>query len=204
MERSFASPKSCAVTELRALPIRATSKLVKRVYVVGNSGSGKSTFAKAMATAIGAEWIELDALFHLPNWQELPDDEFRTAVDAATSAPSWVVDGNYSAVRETVVSRADTIVWLDYPRSLTTRRVWSRTLRRAVRRETLWNGNREAVRNMLDPRPRRNILLWSATAHGMVRRRYEAALADGVWSHATVHRLTHPSEAEALLEFAQP
>src|SRR4051812_9560953 len=107
---------------------------MKRVSVVGNSGSGKSTFARSLADKIGATCLDLDAIFHLPDWQELPPDEFRARVDEATAGESWVIDGNYTVVRSIVWARADTVVWLDFPRSLIMRRVVTRTFRRAVRR----------------------------------------------------------------------
>ena len=80
--------------------------------MVGNSGSGKSTVARALAASLDVPWIELDALFHLAGWQQLPPDEFVAAVDSRTSGEGWVVDGNYSDTLDLVWSRADAVVWL--------------------------------------------------------------------------------------------
>jgi adenylate kinase family enzyme len=89
---------------------------VRRVSVVGNSGSGKSTVAAALAAALGVPHLELDGVFHQPGWEPLPADSFRAVVAAAVAGDGWVLDGNYSAVRDLVWARADTVVWLDLPR----------------------------------------------------------------------------------------
>ena len=96
-------------------------------------------------------YVEIDALYHLPGWQELPADELVAAIDSRTSADGWVVDGNYSDALDLVWSRADTVVWLDLPRRLVMRQVVRRTTRRMVRREELWNGNRERLRLGAEP-----------------------------------------------------
>jgi len=71
--------------------------------------------------------VELDAIYHQPDWQPLAAEEFRALVTAAIAADGWVVDGNYSAVRELVWARADTVVWLDPPRLRVMRRIIWRT-----------------------------------------------------------------------------
>lgn len=86
---------------------------VLRVSVVGNSGSGKSTLGRALAARLGVPYVELDAIFHLPAWTELPRDEFRKQVGALAAGDAWVIDGNYLAVRDLVWARADTVVWID-------------------------------------------------------------------------------------------
>jgi adenylate kinase family enzyme len=122
---------------------------MQRVSVVGNSGSGKTTIAAELARLIGAPHLELDSVFHQPGWVPLPEPEFRTRVTELIAAPRWVVDGNYSAVRDLVWSRADTVVWLDLPRWQVMRQVVGRTVRRAARRAELWNGNVEPWSNFL-------------------------------------------------------
>src|SRR6202012_4749637 len=99
------------------------SALVRRIAVVGNSGSGKSTLARRLAVALGVPCLELDSVFHLPGWQELPRQEFQRLVTARVSADGWAVDGNYSAVRDIVWAHADTVVWLDPPKRTVMRQV---------------------------------------------------------------------------------
>jgi adenylate kinase family enzyme len=50
------------------------------VSVVGNSGSGKSTMAAALARRLGVPHVELDGLKDQPGWTELPRDEFAARV----------------------------------------------------------------------------------------------------------------------------
>jgi len=79
---------------------------VQRVSVVGNAGAGKSTAAAQLAAKIGVPYVELDAIFHQPGWAELPRGEFRARVAEIAESDGWVVDGNYSAVREIVWARS--------------------------------------------------------------------------------------------------
>lgn len=83
--------------------------------MVGNSGSGKSTLGAALAARLGVPYVELDSIFHQPGWAELPRHEFRARVGALVGGDTWVIDGNYTAVRDLVWARADTVVWIDLP-----------------------------------------------------------------------------------------
>jgi adenylate kinase family enzyme len=172
---------------------------MQRVSVVGNSGSGKSTLAAALAARLGVPHVELDSIFHQPGWTELPRDEFRARVGAAAATDRWVIDGNYPAVQDLVWARADTVVWVDLPRPLVMRRVVTRTVRRAVRRQELWNGNREPLSNFLSFDPERSIIMWAWTQHAEYRLRYEEAMADPDWSHLRFVRLRSPAQIRAFL-----
>jgi hypothetical protein len=88
-------------------------------------------------------FVELDAIHHQPGWRPLPKDEFRRRIAAVVADDGWVIDGNYSGVQDLVWDRADTVIWFDLPRRTVMRRLVLRTLRRAITRAELWNGNRE-------------------------------------------------------------
>jgi adenylate kinase family enzyme len=80
---------------------------LERVIVVGTSCCGKTTFSKRLSGILQQPHIELDALYWGPNWEPKPADEFRSLVDHATSSDRWVVDGNYSAVRNLIWPKGD-------------------------------------------------------------------------------------------------
>ena len=172
---------------------------VRRVSVVGNSGSGKSTLARELAASLGMPHIELDSVFHQPGWKPLPKDEFQRLVAARTSEDSWVIDGNYSAVRPIVWAQADTVVWLDLPRRTVMRQVAWRTVRRAVTRQELWNGNREPLANFLSWVPEKSIISWAWHNHAKYRTRYGTAAADPANAHLTFIRLTSRREITRFL-----
>jgi adenylate kinase family enzyme len=180
-------------------PEAAYSAIVRRVSVVGNSGSGKSTLARRLAGVLGVPFTELDSVFHQPGWQELPAAEFRAVAAARASEDGWVIDGNYSAVRPIVWARADTVVFLDLPKPVVMRQVTWRTVRRAVTRQELWNGNREPLRNFLRLDPRESIISWAWHSHDRYRARYAGAAADPAWDHLDFVHLTSRAEAGRFL-----
>jgi adenylate kinase family enzyme len=172
---------------------------VRRVSVVGNSGSGKSTLARALAARLGVPHLELDSVYHQPGWQPLPVEEFVARVDAATRGDGWVVDGNYSTVRELVWTRADTVVWLDPPRRTVMRRIVWRTLRRIALRVELWNTNRERWRNLFTRDPNESVIMWAWHRHSTYRARYLAATTDPACRHLTFVRIRSRRDTRALL-----
>jgi adenylate kinase family enzyme len=175
---------------------------MERVSVVGCSGVGKSTFARDLAQRLGVPHVELDAIFHLPDWEELPLDEFRAAVTSEVARPAWIVDGNYSQVQDLVWERADTVIWLDHSRPLVMRRVVPRTVGRVLRRTELWNGNREPWSNLWSRDPNMSIIAWAWTTHAATRERYELATSDPTWSRLQFIRLRTARDARALLASA--
>jgi adenylate kinase family enzyme len=172
---------------------------VRRVSVIGSSGSGKSTVASALARAMGAPWLELDSVYHQADWTPLPAEEFRRRVLAAAAGESWVIDGGYSAVRDLVWARADTVVWLDLPKRTVMRRIVWRTLRRVAGRAELWNGNRERWRNLFTWDPEESVISWAWHKHGPQRERYAAAMADPANGHLRFVRLTSPAAVRRFL-----
>jgi adenylate kinase family enzyme len=172
---------------------------MRRVSVVGSgSGAGKTSFARALARRTGFPFIELDAI----HWQQgnwvMPDREiFRARVEEATRGAAWVVDGNYSASRDLVWGRADTVIWLDLPPALMLWRTIRRTVGRSVRGEVLWGGNRETLWNAFVGKDAL-IPFFIRTYRGR-RQRFERELALPQHAHLRVHRFRSNPEAERWL-----
>ena len=170
----------------------------RRIAVNGPTGSGKSTLARQLGDRLGLPVIELDALFHRPNWEPTPEDEFRAKVLAELdkSADGWVCDGNYSMVREIVLPRADTIVRLRLPWRVSFWRLLKRTITRARTKEPLWGTNYESWR--MASLSRDSILLWSITHHRAHARNFERNL-ERTPHRASVIELRSSREVAAFL-----
>ncbi|MDX2399973.1 AAA family ATPase [Microbacterium algeriense] len=170
----------------------------ERVLVAGVSGSGKTTLSGRLAEVWQLRHIEIDALFHGPNWTPRP--EFLDDVRTFAAEERWVTEWQYTSkgTDEVLPPRAQLAVWLDYPSAIVRSRLIRRTLARGVLRQELWNGNREkGPWNMLRRDPERNILAWqTATLHKWAER-FPAIEAD--FPHLTIVRLRHPRETERWL-----
>ena len=177
---------------------------MRRVSVVGVSGSGKTTLARALAERLPAPLVELDSLMHQPGWNPRPEDEFMAEVERATSQPAWVVDGNSRQVviEGPVWQRADTVVWLDLPRVTVMRQLVARTVRRAVTREVLWNGNREPLSNFVSLDREQSVIVWAWVTYQGLTQRYSTAMGDPTWGHMNFVRLRSNAEANRWLRLA--
>ena len=111
---------------------------MQRITVVGTSGSGKTTLAQQLATQLNYPCTDLDVIHWGPNWTPSPAEEFREKVRGALQADCWVLAGNYSAVRDLVWMRADTLIWLDYSFPVVFWRLLRRTLKRVSRKTARW------------------------------------------------------------------
>ena len=175
------------------LPIRP-----ERVLVAGVTGSGKTTLSARIADAWGLRHVEIDALFHGPNWTPRP--EFLDDVRAFAVEERWVTEWQYTSkgTDEILPPRAQLVIWLDYPYRVVRSRLLRRTLARGILRTPLWNGNVEKpIWRMLTGDPEENILLWQTnTLHKWTERMPGVIEA---FPHLTVVRLRHPRETERWL-----
>lgn len=116
---------------------------MERVVVIGAAGAGKTTLARQLAGVMEAPHLELDAIYHQPDWVALDTDALRRQLESLCAQDRWVTCGAYPVVRDLLFARADTIVCLDHNRARQTARVYARSVRRILTRQELWNGNHE-------------------------------------------------------------
>lgn len=88
---------------------------LRRISVIGPTGSGKTHLARALADRLELPLYELDALRWDPTGRELSRPEFVDLVAAVAADDSWIIDGHYRDVRHLIWRRAETVVWLSYP-----------------------------------------------------------------------------------------
>ncbi|MCA0988540.1 DNA topology modulation protein [Guptibacillus algicola] len=101
---------------------------MKRIVIIGSGGSGKSTLARQLGERLNIGVYHLDALFWKPNWVGVPKEEQIAIQKRLVLEDEWICDGNYGGTMDIRLHAADTIIFLNLPRTLCMYRV----LKRAV------------------------------------------------------------------------
>lgn len=172
---------------------------MKRINVIGTTGSGKSTFAHALAAELNYPLVQMDQLYWKANWRGSPDDEFYIKLQRAISGDIWVLDGNYSRTCSIKWSRVDTIVWIDYSFFRTLWQLSSRTIRRSLQGQELWpdTGNKETFTKSFLSKD--SILIWFFRTYGKNRRMYDRLFRTDAHNGIQFVRLRTPSQTREFL-----
>ncbi|QZZ21728.1 AAA family ATPase [Leptothermofonsia sichuanensis E412] len=175
----------------------ANVKQGRRIVIIGSSGSGKTTLAREIARKLTLPHIELDALHWEANWTEASFDQFKTRVENSLQTDGWVVDGNYSKVRDLIWLKADTLIWLDYSFPVVFGRVVQRTFWRAISQQELWNGNRETWQIVFS---HNSMILWVLRTYWQRQREWTLLCQQPEYAHLQIIRFSSPKATRQWLE----
>ncbi len=170
---------------------------LQRITVIGTSCSGKSTYARQLSEVLKQPHIELDALHWGPNWTPQPPEQFQRCVTEAAARERWIIDGNYSKVRDTVLQQATILIWLNYSFSTVFSRALIRTIRRSLYAEKLFSGNRETIAKSFFSTE--SILWWVITTYRRRRREYRQLRESSRYPHLSWLEFRHPKEANQFI-----
>lgn len=117
--------------------------------ILGPVGAGKSTLATALSRRTGLPVVHLDLMFWRSGWTPAPQGEARRELAEAVTGERWILDGNFLAGGDgwdARFERADTVIFLDVPRTTCLWRVLKRVARERRReRPDLPEGCAEGV-----------------------------------------------------------
>ena len=87
-----------------------------KVLVYGNSGSGKSTYARALSRHLGLAHLDLDSIVWKPGKIAVQRDQqsiFASLVEFLASEPRWVIEGCYGELVEAASAYCSELVFLN-------------------------------------------------------------------------------------------
>ena len=145
-------------------------------------------------------YIDLDALHWEPGWQEAQLDIFRSRVEQATDAEKWAIAGNYRVVRDITWSKAEAVIWLDYPFLIVLRQLTRRTFRRWWNRELLWGTNYESLWTHFKLWSEESLFHWLFKTYWRRKQEYTMLLSRSENQHLKVIRFRHPTETVKWLD----
>ncbi len=99
-----------------------------KVMIFGRPGSGKSTFALQLHRTSQVPLYHLDKHFFGPNWIERDYQEFLAIQQSILATDTWIIDGNNTQSLEMRYSKADLVLYFNYPKWLCYWRILKRWL----------------------------------------------------------------------------
>lgn len=102
---------------------------IKRIAIIGNSGSGKSYLADKLHQLLRLPVYHLDKYCWKPGWTKLEYAEFKHIHDALCGKDKWIIEGMNLKSLEHRLQRADMIIFLDISRSVCLWHVFKRLLK---------------------------------------------------------------------------
>jgi adenylate kinase family enzyme len=96
-----------------------------RAVIVGNSGSGKTWFAKRLAEASSSRVVHLDEIFWLPGGFNTKRDarDVSRLIESEMANAAWIAEGVYGDLAKQFMPNADTFIWLELPLSVCLQRL---------------------------------------------------------------------------------
>ena len=164
---------------------------MQKVAVIGICGAGKSTLSNVLGKSTGLPVVYLDQIFWKSGWVESEREDFRKRVAEIADSERWIIDGNFSSTFDIRFPRADTIIYLDFPRHI--------ALFRAIKRILSYYGkSRPDVTPGCHERFNLDFFRFILSFHDLHRPRIETALAK-LRSDQKLIRLKTPAEVTSFL-----
>lgn len=88
---------------------------MKKVIVVGCSGSGKSVFSRSFAHLVGLPLYHLDNIWWREDGTNISREEFDARLGEILERGEWIIDGNYKRTMERRMAACDTVIFFDLP-----------------------------------------------------------------------------------------
>ena len=89
-------------------------KNVKKISIIGGSGTGKTTLANNLGKELNLPVCHIDGIHHLENWEIRDKKERDSIILEKVSEEQWIIDGTYRSTLKERLENSELVIYLDY------------------------------------------------------------------------------------------
>lgn len=124
-----------------------------KILVLGNSGSGKSTFTQTLSQKMNIPFLHLDTIIYKHDWKEPEFEQAQHIVYDFMKKENWIIDGNFLNKIVNRFEECNCIYFLDFNRFIC---LWS-----VIKRYFKYKGKKRSSRsNYCDEKLTFDYLKW--------------------------------------------
>ena len=103
---------------------------MKRIFIFGTSGGGKTTLANQISEILGIPVYHCDRIKQIENFEWKPMDEIQSLINEVIGKNEWILEGYPTTeLMPACIERADTLIFVDLNRLLCMWRVTKRGIK---------------------------------------------------------------------------
>lgn len=87
---------------------------MKKILIIGNTGAGKTTFARELSPKLNLPIVHLDKLYWCGEWEHVSREKFDALLQAELEKEEWIIDGNFNRTLPLRLEFCDTVFFFDF------------------------------------------------------------------------------------------
>ncbi len=89
---------------------------LNRVYIIGITGTGKTSLAKKLSSILKIKAYDLDDIFWKRKYDLKRDEKQRSKIlNKIVKNKSWIIEGVYTLWVNNAIKKSDLVIWLNFP-----------------------------------------------------------------------------------------
>lgn len=101
----------------------------KKILIIGNGGSGKTSLAVKLSSLLKYPVLHLDSIYWVDGWKKNSLEDFEKITHQFMQSNSWIIEGTPMHDIQFRIKQADLVIFLDIKRAICILRLLKRSIK---------------------------------------------------------------------------
>ena len=88
---------------------------INKIAIIGGPGTGKTTLSKKLSSILSISYFSIDNIKFNKNWIPRSRKDVDNEIYKIINTDKWIIEGNHLRNLEIILSKADIVIFLDFP-----------------------------------------------------------------------------------------